>query len=467
MNARKSFIRREPVTSRRTFLGSAAAAGAGLTIVHRHVLAQGQNTQPSEKITLAAIGVGDQGKRDLKTFLDKPQVRVVAVCDVDANNRKAARDTVNARYGDQACAAYKDFRELLATQKDLDAVLVVVPDHSHAIISAAALKAGKQVYCQKPFTHTVYEARKLAELTRKSQLATQLGTVTQAGEGPRLMREWVQDGAIGGVREVHIWSNRPFWPQGIDRPIEKPPVPQNLDWDLWLGPAPYRSYHPAYLPLVFRGWWDFGTGALGDMGCYALDIVFRVLDLKYPTSVEGCGSGFAPKMWARPTMNTETYPRASLIRWEFPARGSMPPVAIIWYDGGLHPPHPKDLEQDRPLGDQGMIFVGEKGTLMSGFAGGDPRLVPETRMKVYKQPPKTLTRSIGHHEEWIQACRGGESAGANFEFSSIVTEALLLGNVALRAPGQKLCWDAPNLKFMNVPEANKHLHCEYRKGWSL
>jgi len=455
-----------PAVSRRGFVACAAAAAA-VSIVPSHVLgAQGQ-TPPSEKITLAAIGVGDQGSRDMKTFLDKAQVRVVAVCDVDETKRNAARDAVNRTYAGNDCARYKDFRELLAAQKDLDAALIVVPDHSHAVVSMAALKAGKHVYCQKPFTHTVYEARKLAEATRERKLATQLGTANQAGEGPRVLREWIEDGAIGGVREVHVWSNRPFWPQGIDRPTETPPVPPTLDWDLWLGPAPQRPYHPAYLPLVFRGWWDFGTGALGDMGCYAFDTVFRALSLKYPTSVEACGSGFAKKMWDRPVWSKETYPHASLMTWEFPARGSMPPVTLKWYDGGLRPPRPRELEDDRTFGDEGAYYVGDKGVLTTAFTGDSPRIIPEAKMQAYKRPPRRIPPSIGHHEEWLRACRGGEPAGANFEFSAIVTEALLLGNVSLRAGGKTLQWDGPNLKVTNVPEANEHLHYKYREGWSL
>ena len=232
------------------------------------------------------------------------------------------------------------------------------------------------------------------------------------------------------------------------------------------GAGTVSAYHPAYLPLVWRGWWDFGTGALGDMGCYAFDIVFRVLKLQHPTSVEGCGSGFAPKMWARPTLSKETFPQACLIAWEFPSRGQMPPVTIAWYDGGLRPPRPRDLEDDRPLRDEGMFFVGEKGVILTSFTGDGPRLIPEAKMKAYKLPPKTLPRSIGHHEEFLRACKGGEPGGADFEFESIVTEALLLGNVALRA-GRKLYWDGPNLKVTNVPEANSYLHYEYRKGWTL
>jgi predicted dehydrogenase len=447
--------------SRRDFLGGAAA----FTVVPRSVLGGPRRISPSEKINIACIGVGDQGTRDMKTFLNKPDVRIVAVSDVDANYRSRAKDIVNEKYGSGDCPSYNDFRRMLAKHKDIDAVLVVTPDHTHAPISVMAMKMRKHVYCQKPLTHTVLEARKMAETARKYKVATQLGTVNQASEDSRLLREWIWAGAIGPVREVHNWSNRPIWPQGIDRPKETPPVPSNLDWDMWLGPAPYRPYHPAYLPLVWRGWWDFGTGALGDMGCYSFDTIFRVLKLGHPASVEASGSAYAPKMWTQLQVNQETYPRASVIRWQFGARAEMPGVTVTWYDGGMFPPKPAELE-DQELSRGGLLFVGDKGKILCGFSGANPRLIPDSKMKAYKPPPKTLPRSIGHHNEWLEACRGGKAAGANFEFSGLVTQALLLGNVALRTR-KKLYWDGPNLKVTNVAEANKYIHCEYRQGWTL
>jgi predicted dehydrogenase len=450
--------------SRREFVGGAATA-AVFTIVSPNVLGVPGRPAPSEKLNVGCIGVGDQGTRDMKTFLDKADVRIIAVCDVDSNNRDRARNIVNEKYGNQNCTTYNDFREMLEKQKDIDAVLVVTPDHSHAVVSAIAMKMGKHVYCQKPLTHTVYEAHKLAEVARERKVATQLGTANQASEGSRLLREWVWDGAIGPVREVHNWSNRPIWPQGIDRPKETPPVPSTLDWDLWLGPAPHRPYHPAYLPLVWRGWWDFGTGALGDMGCYSFDTIFRVLKLGHPTSVEASGSAYSPKMWAELEVNKETYPRASMIHYKFPARENMPPVTITWYDGGLLPVKPEELERQE-MGKEGLLFVGDKGKILSDFTGGNLRLIPDLKMKEYKQPPKIIPRSIGHHEEWIEACKGGKPAGANFEFSGLVTKALLLGNVSLRLR-KKLYWDGPNMKVTNVPEANEYIHYQYRQGWVL
>ena len=450
--------------SRRSLLTGVAAAAA-FTIVPNRVLAGPGKIAPNNKINLGCIGLGDQGTRDMKRFLTQKQVRVVAVCDVDTDNRKKAKQIVDEKYGSSDCATYNNFREMLSTRKDIDAVLVITPDHSHTLVSLTAMRLGKHVYCQKPLTHTVFEAKTLAQAARKYKVATQLGTGNQASEDSRLLREWIWAGAIGPVREVHNWSNRPIWPQGIDRPKETPPVPAGLDWDLWLGPAPYRAYHPAYLPLVWRGWLDFGTSALGDMGCYSFDTIFRVLKLKYPKSVEAHASDFAPKMWAQLQPNTETYPMASFIRWDFPARSDMPPVKLYWYDGGLKPFETDELE-GRQLQREGLIFVGDKGKILCGFSGQDPRLIPESKMRSFKRPPKTLPRSIGHHEEWLGACKGGEPGGANFEYSGLVTQALLLGNVALRFR-RKLLWDGPNFKITNVPEANKYLHCPYRQGWTL
>ena len=464
MNEKKNTNRHKKELSRRDFIGGAAAA-AVFTVVPASVLAGARRVPPSEKINIGCIGVGDQGTRDMQTFLAKESVRILAVCDVDADHRKKAADIVNDKYNNRDCRTYKDFREMLEKHKDIDAILAVTPDHTHAPVSITAMKAGKHVYCQKPMTHTVLEARKMAENARRYKVATQLGTVNQASEDSRLLREWIWAGAIGAVREVHNWSNRPIWPQGIDRPKETPPVPATLDWDLWLGPAPYRPYHPIYLPLVWRGWWDFGTGALGDMGCYSFDTIFRILKLENPTSVEASGSAFAPKMWEQLQINTETYPRASVIRWQFPARAEMPPVTLTWYDGGMFPPEPDELE-GQPFQREGLLFVGDKGKILCGFSGGGPRLIPESKMQAFKRPPKTLPRSIGHHDEWLRACKGGEPAGANFEYSGLVTQALLLGNVALRIR-RKLYWDGPNFKVTNIPEANKYLHFVYRSPWTL
>jgi len=261
------------------------------------------------------------------------------------------------------------------------------------------------------------------------------------------------------VGEVHVWSDRPIWPQGLERPKDTPPVPAGLDWDLWLGPAPYRPYHPAYIPFKWRGWWDFGTGALGDMGCHSLTHVFKALKLGHPTSVHASSTKLFP----------ETAPVASMVHYDFPARDGMPEVQLTWYDGGLKPRRPRQLDEQVRLEPDGMIFVGDKGTILSGFAGANPRLIPEQRMKAYKSGKaggKTLPRSIGHYKEWIEACKGGKPAGCNFDFGGPVTEAVLLGNIAVRT-AEKLYWDAQNMKITNHEEANRYVKEPYRQGWEL
>ncbi len=460
--------------SRRSFLGGLSAATA-FTIVPRHVLGGEGHVAPSDKTTLAGIGVGGQGLQNIQAFLEFPEVQVVAVCDVHRESggylswnwtqgkeqrtagREPARRLVEEHYAQeknagkyQGCRAYSDFRELLA-KEDVDAVMVATPDHTHAVITMAALKKGKHVYCEKPLTYSVYEARQVAEAARKAGVATQLGNQGQASEEARLTCEFIWDGAIGGVHEVQVWSGPRFWawPAWDGRPPETPPVPDGLDWDLWLGPAPERPYHPAYHPWVWRNWWDFGTGLLGDLGCHKLSTVFKALKLGHPTSIEASST----------KINPETYPLGVIARFEVPARGDLPPVTLHWHDGGLKPPYPKDLEPNRGMAD--VTYLGDKGTLMGH------RIIPESKMKAYGKPPQRLPRSVGHYKEWVDACRGGPPAGANFvDHAGLLTEACMLGNVALRA-GKKLAWDGPNLRVTNDEAANKFLHREYRPGWTL
>jgi len=441
--------------SRRQFLGGAAAATAAFTIVPRHVLGGAGYTSPSEKLNIAGIGVGGMGGDNLKALNNE---NIVALCDVDD---KYAAKTFELY---PEVKKYRDFRRMLEKQKDIEAVIVATPDHTHAVISMMAIRMGKHVYCQKPMTHTVYEARKLTEAAREAKVATQMGNQGHSGEGVRLICEWIWDGAIGPVREVHAWTNRPgdIWPQGVDRPKDTPPVPSSLDWNLWLGPAPYRPYHPAYLPFVWRGWWDFGCGALGDMACHVLDPVFSALKLGFPSSVEASSTN----------INSETGPLASIVRYKFPKRGDMPPVKVIWYDGGVMPERPEELEPARRLerlgsDDSGVLFVGDKGKLVCGCYGDGPRLIPEAKMKEYKRPPKTLPRiNVSHEMNWVQACKGGKPASSNFDYSGPMTETVLLGNIAIRS-GEKLDWDGENMKVINVPEANAYVHQPYRDGWML
>ncbi len=418
--------------SRRKFLAQATAASVGLSIVPRHVLGGLGYVPPSDKLNLAFIGVGAQGMRVMLHFLKEPDVQGIAVCDVNKSGsnypqwsthefcnsvrgllgvssgwdwlspddpiqlshtlkvtggvagREPAQKIVDAynatgtRSGNsRGCAAYSDYRELLDKENDLDAVVVCTADHLHAAISAAAMRKHKHVFCQ-------------------NGVATQIAVGNQASEDTRLLCEWIWAGAIGPVREVHNWSSRPFWPQGIDRPAASEPVPDGLDWDLWLGPSPARPYNHVYLPFSWRGWADFGCGALGDMGCYSFDTIFRVLKLEAPSSVEASSTDRYP----------ETYPNASLINFNFPQRGDMPPVKFTWYDGGLKPPRPEELEADRPFtmegedGEEGLLFVGDKGKILCGFNGAKPRLIPDAKMKAFQPPPNRHRNSFARQRRF-------------------------------------------------------------------
>lgn len=432
---------------------------AAFTIVPRHVLGGARQVAPSGKLNIAGIGVGGRGGDDLEGIESE---NIVALCDVDWQSAAGTFQRYpNAR-------RYRDFREMLDKEGDaIDAVVVATPDHVHAVASMAAIKKGKHVYCEKPLTRTIFEARAVAQAARQAKVATQMGNQGMAFEGNRLIKEWLWDGAIGPVREVHVWSDRPthegklplWWAQGIERPQDTPPVPDTLDWDLWLGPAPQRPYHPAYVPFRWRGWWDFGSGGLGDMGIHNLAPVFSALKLGAPISVHASST----------PVYEETLPVASTVHYEFPARGDMPAVMVHWYDGGLIPARPPELEDGRELPrEDGLIFVGDKGKmLVTGWGGNSPRLIPESRMKAYKLPPKSLPRSIGHYEEWIKACKEGTPTESNFDFAGPMTEAVLLGTVCIRAGGHKLLWDSENMKITNRPEANRFLHYTYRQPWTL
>ena len=460
--------------SRRRFLQVTTAATA-FTLVPRHVLGGAGQIPPSEKITLAGIGTGGQGMQNLEALQAFPEVQVVAVGDVNREGgrylswnwtegkeqkfcgREPARRLVEEHYANQqrsghyrGCRAYADFRELLE-QEDVDAVMVATPDHTHAVITMAALKRRKHVYCEKPLTYSVFEARQIALAAREAGVATQMGNQGQAGESARVVAEIIADGAMGPVHEVQVWCSARFWhwPAGQGRPLERPPLPEGLDWDLWLGPAPERPYHPEYHPWTWRNWWDFGTGQLGDLGCHKLSTVVKALDLGHPISVEASSTLLGP----------EVYPLGVTARYQFPARGEMPPVVLSWFDGGLKPPRPPELEPGDPL--QDTIYVGANGIL-----NGD-RLFPESRFEHYQRPPKTLSRSPGHYHEWVTACRGGPPAGSNFvDHAGLLTEICLLGNVAVRAR-KKLDWDGAHFRITNDAAANRLLHREYRKGWSL
>ncbi len=444
--------------TRRNFMSAAAVAGAAFTVVPSHVLGGPKHIAPSEKLNIAGIGSGGMGAGNIGRSAGE---NIVALCDVDYG--RAAGTFKKFPKAKQ----FKDYRVMLdKMDKEIDAVIVATPDHSHAPASMKAIKMGKHVYCQKPLTHTVFEARKLTEAAREMGVATQMGNQGRSKEGCRFIKEWIADGAIGDVREVHSWTNRPVWPQGILRPAGTPAVPANLDWDLWLGPAPHRPYNPTYLPFNWRAWIDFGCGALGDMGCHILDAAFWSLDLKYPTSVQASRGEQVVDMWKR-VKNNETYPNASVVHYSFPKRGDMPPVKVHWYDGGILPEIPEELA-GRKLPDSGTIFVGDKGKIMAGTYGDAPQLLPRSAHKAYKQPAKTLKRiTTSHEQNWIDACKGGDPASSNFDYSGPFTEMVVMGNFAIRLPGQLLKWDGPNMKVTNNDAANAFVHKEYRKGWTL
>lgn len=444
--------------NRRQFLGAVAAASSFI-IVPRHVLGGPGYKAPSDKLNIAGIGVGGMGGADLK---DMEKENIVALCDVDWGN---AAGTFK-RY--PKAALYKDYRIMLEKQKDIDAVVVGTPDHMHAPISMAAINAGKHVYTEKPLSHTIKESRELTAAAQKAGVATQMGTQGHAMEEARLLCEWIWDGAIGEIRDIHAWSPHPVWPQGIPRPTDTPPAPGKLNWDLWLGVAPERPYHPAYHPGMWRGWWDFGTGGLGDMGCHIFDPIFWAMKLGHPLSVEASHSYFVPKglNWDKPK-DTDSYPRASIVHYRFPARENMPPVTLHWYDGGLMPETPPELEEGRKMGDTygGVLYVGSKGKILTGSHGARAaRIIPEAAMKAYDRPPQTLPRSIGHRQEWIDACKGGDPAGMNYDKAGPLTEVVLLGNVALRF-NKKLTWDTDTMTFPNTAEANQFVDKDYRTGW--
>ncbi len=435
--------------TRRSFIGKTSLAAAAITIVPRHVLGGQGYKAPSDTLNVACIGIGGKGKSDSAAMENE---NVVALCDVDEIRGKDTRlKYPSARF-------YEDFRVLFDKEKNIDAVTISTPDHNHAVIALWAMQRGKHVYVQKPLTHTVKEARILAKAAKKYNIVSQMGNQGHAGEGARLVNEWIADGAIGDVREVHTWTNRPIWPQGdMERPKEIPSVPNYLNWNQWIGPAPYRPYHPAYHPFKWRGWWDFGTGALGDMGAHILDQPFWALNLDFPDTVVATSTPYSD----------ETYPQASIVTWTFPEKDGRDPVKIVWYDGGLLPPRPVELEPGRKMG--ACIYYGSDGMLMHNTYGDSPRLIPETAMKEYDLPEKTIPRSPGIYQEWIDAIKNGGKSTTDFEYSAKLTEMMLLGNIAIRMKDKDtiLEYDGEKGEFTNVDEANQYLDTKHAKGFEV
>ena len=437
--------------SRRRFLAGSAAVGVA-TIVPRHVLGAPGQPSANEKLNIAGIGTGGMGTGDVTRV---PTENIVAICDVDASR------AANAAKPFPKAKLYSDFRKLLDEMDgQIDAVMVATPDHNHAVVTMAALKRGKHVFCQKPLTHSVHEALQVAKAAKEAGVATQMGNQGQATEEARLTCEYIWAGAIGQVREVHSWSNRQpdISPRGVPRPKETPPCPEHMNWDLWLGPSPVRPFHPCYHPFAWRGWWDFGTGVVGDIGCHNLSAAFKALKLGWPTSVEACSTHWN----APPEIKNETAPLASIITFRFPAEGDRPEIMIRWYDGGMMPPQPEGVAPGRNIfkGD-GTLIVGDKGMLHGH------RLLPESKMQEYGKPPQVLQRSPGHYQEWIDACKGGPPAGSNFvDHAAPLAAVVLMGNVALRTQ-EKLYWDAEKLQFTNSDAANALMNPPYREGWTL
>ena len=460
----------QTVISRRDFLRSAAAVGT-FTIVPGHVLAQGR-TAPSNKVNVAIIGTGGQGIVNMKQLFNEPDVHIAALCDINESSDysmfyyggraglEPARKLVADRYG-QACPGYRNYTEML-DEEDIDAILLATPDHSHAMIALDVMAKGKHLYCEKPLCRTVYETRVVTEAARKAGVATQMGNFGHSSEDIRLACEWIWDGAIGDIQEVHAWTNTGArrWTPLTDRPEKTPPVPAGFDWQTWLKPVEARPYHPDYAPVRWRAWWQFGSGTIGDFACHHLDPAFWALKLDQcdTFSVEASSYG----------TTEEVCPAASLIYFDFPARAGMKPVRITWYEGGLMPPRPAMLEAGRRLDSDGngILYIGSKGAILGGGWSKSPRIIPGSKMLAYDRPPKTLPRCKGHHRNWLDACKGIGRPSTHFDYGGPLTEFTLMGNVALRS-GKKLEFDWKNLRVTNVPEANRYIRPNYRKGRSI
>ena len=441
--------------SRRKFIGSTATALTGFSILPSHVIAGLGHKAPSDKLNIAGIGVGGMGYRNLKNMETE---NIVALCDVDWKyaNRNSFREW-------QTAPQYKDYREMFENQKDIDAVMIATPDHSHALPALMAMRQGMHVYLQKPLTHSVFESRVLTETARKYGVATQMGNQGNSGEGIRQICEWIWAGKIGDITRVDAWTNRPIWPQGMERPKKEMHIPKTLDWDLFIGPTQYRPYNEIYTPWNWRGWWDFGTGALGDMACHILDPVFKALKLEYPISVQGSST----------PANTESCPNAEMVIYEFPARDNlpkvaMPPVTVTWYDGGLMPPRPDELKNGEQMGNEsgGCIFYGSKGKIMCGSSAANPTLLPTNKMLDFEQPAKSIRRITnglegGHEQDWIRACKETTKnrleASSNFDYAGPLNEMVVMGVLAVRLQSlqRKLLWDGQNMRFTNIDDSDE------------
>lgn len=445
------------------------AGGLAPLIVPRHVLGRGYQA-PSDTLTIAAVGIGGMGQHYLEGCKGE---RVVALCDV--HHGFAAG--VFAKYPE--ARRYVDFREMFDKEaKNFDALIVGTPDHTHALIQLAALAMGKHVYSAKPLTHTIAEARRVRAAVEKAGVITQTSAQSCASEEACGTTEILMSGVIGPIREVHVWTPHPCYACALQRPTDTPPVPDGMAWDLWLGPAPKRPYHPAYHPSSWRAWWDFGTGTVGDMGCHAFHVFYKALRLaeRPPKAVYAYRSYVRPGAFLNVTPTPECESHANVVTWEFPAIGDMPALTVHWYDGGMRPMRPPELDRRRAMPESGQLFIGEKGKLMSGFTGGGDTLLPREQFRDYQRPPKTLPRSIGHYLEWTQGCKTGKPTSCPMDYGSRLTEMALLGTLALRSsptepayghPSSVLEWDSEAMRVTNHERANAFIDPPYREGWTL
>lgn len=464
---------------RRDFIKATALGATAFTIVPRFVLGGKHFTPPSDTLYIAGIGVGGKGTSDLTGFVKHPKAKVAFLCDVDD------RMAVESKKNFPAAKYFRDFREMLDKEhKNIDAVSVSTPDHTHYVATMAAMERKKHVYVQKPLTYSIYEARMLAEAAKKYQVVTQMGNQFASADHVRTAKEYVDAGLIGDVNKVIAWTNRPVWPQGIPAPTGKHEIPSELDWDLWLGPAAYREFNPAYLPFNWRGWWDYGTGALGDMGCHIMDAAFRILPIDFPSEVE-CSTTTVWEGFFKEGNYPESCPASSIIHLKFPRKDGKGDIKLTWLDGGLLPERPDELLPEEQLGDWngGYIFEGTKGKMMGNYNTA-PVLLPTSRMKQDTLPKPSISRvpngEAGHYTQWVEACLKGYGKmelSSPFEYAGPFTEAVLMGNLALRSyamhgpegkgyPGRKkLLWDAKNMKIKNFDEANAFVKRNYRQGW--
>ncbi len=459
-------------TSRRKFIGGLTLAAAGITIVPRHVLGGKGFIAPSDQVTVGLIGAGGKGRQNASKLLELDNVRITAIADPAAYwdlsgfyykskaGRGPVKEMIEAHYGGNfKLNEYHDFREMLTKESGIDAVMCSTPDNTHAYVTLNALRAGKHVYCEKPLTHNVWEARKVREAANASGLATQMGNSLHSNDGIRETVEYLRDGAIGTVREAHTWVPATRWLPGLKGlPQGSSSNGDTIGWDLWLGPTPYMAYQEAYTPVAWRDFWALGCGALGDFGCHDLDPSVWAFNLHTPKSVEVHPAGYSDKNIA---------PYGEIGYYEFEKDGEQQALKQYWYSGGLRPQRPEILPASAELPARGSLFIGKKGILVVGAGGGNPKVYYPDTKKQYTPPKPTIRRSTGHFKEWIEAIQGGPAAGAHFDYGAKLTEITLLGVVSLRLGGKKINWDGKNMKAIGLPEADPLLREPVREGWEM